>query len=681
MSNWPTFEDIWNAERGRFVLWLPVLVGLGVALYFACPVEPPAVWSLVGVPLALGLLSVLRRTEPGRVLGYIVLSLILGFSAADWRTERVASPMISRTIGPVQLEATVLASEDQEGGGLRLLLGDISTDKLLPEKTPHTIRLTLRGGLAAAPMVIGERISVLANLMPPMEASLPGGFDFRRQAYFDQLGALGMALRPPVLLDADESGGLVAERWREVVKQYILAHLSGAEGAIAVALMTGERGAIDDATNANMRAAGTAHLLSISGMHIGMVAGLVFVGLRMLMALWPRLALYHDIKKYAAVAALATVVAYTWFVGSPIPAQRSALMTGLVFLGVLLDRRVMTLRSVGLSAAVLLLIFPESLLNIGFQLSFAAMVALVATYEVWQQKDVPDRRHENWFDKLWRYTLGVVVTSLIAGLATMPYGAWHFNRLQLLGVLGNLIAVPLTGVLIMPAVLIAYILMPFGLEAPALWALGWGLQGVTSSAAWIATLPGANLDVDRFSFIALLLITFGGLWVCIWQSRVRLAGLAPLVLGFVLMFVPVKPDVIVSAEGLALLRTEAGYAVSRAQGSRIVRDTWSRAFASGQPLLSANAAGANCDAQGCIYIVQGQSVAVIKKPEALAEDCRRASLVIAPANYVPQCRAEVIDARRLRHGGAQALVWQGDHWETDSAHGASLRPWQTGYSR
>lgn len=674
-------DDLLNAERGRLVLWLPVLVGCGVAAYFALPVEPPAMWSAVCLPLLFGLLFWGRYSLWAKPIVIALLALALGFVAADLRTELVSAPMLSRSIGPVMLEATVLSSEDTDGGGARLLLGEIKTERALSAGIPKTIRLTLKGRMAQTPVAIGARIKVLANLMPPMEPSIPDGFDFRQQAYFNQLGALGMALSPPevIALGEGEGEGLMAERWREIVKRRILTQLSGAEGAIAVAFMTGERGAIDEATNANMRAAGTAHLLSISGMHIGMVAGLVFISLRLLMALWPRLALYHDIKKYAAVAALVTVVAYTWFVGSPIPAQRSALMTGLVFLGVLIDRRVITLRSVALSAAVLMLIFPESLLNIGFQLSFAAMVMLVAAYEFSQQRKVPELEDQSWWAKGWRYVVGVVVTSIIAGLATMPYGAWHFNRLQLLGVLGNLIAVPLTGVVLMPAMLAAYVLMPLGLDAPALWLMGLGLKGVTASAAWVAGLPGASLIVERFSFSAVLFVTFGGLWLCIWQTRLRLVGLVPIALGFVLMFFPVRPDVIVSAEGLAALRTGESYAISRAQGSRIVRENWSRAFAGGAELQALRQVGAQCDALGCVLPVAGQSVAVVQNGEALEEDCRRASLVIAPDAYVSQCSAPVIDARYLRTHGAVTAHWDGVAWSFSPSRTGATRPWQSGY--
>lgn len=677
-------EQLLDAERGRLVLWLPVLLGCGVASYFALPVEPLAVWSLLSIPLLLILFYALRRQVSLKPFLYVVLAFVLGFAAADLRTELVFSPVLSRAIGPVPLEATVLATEDMDGGGVRLLLGEIKAERLERVGIPHNIRLTLRGKTAATPVAIGARVRVLANLMPPMEASIPGGFDFRRQAYFNQLGAMGMALTPPevVALGVGEGEGLQAERWREAVKQRVMKHISGVEGAIAVALMTGERGAIDEKTNADMRAAGTAHLLSISGMHIGMVAGLVFVGLRMLMALWPKLVLYHDIKKYAAVAALVTVVAYTWFVGSPIPAQRSALMAGLVFLGVLLDRRVLTLRSVALSAAVLLLIFPESLLNIGFQLSFAAMIMLVAAYEVGQQRSGSGSDGPGWFSKAGRYVAGVIITSVIAGVATMPFGAWHFNRLQLLGVLGNLIAVPLTGITVMPAMLAAYVLMPLHLEAPALWVMGWGLKGVTASAAWVAGLPGASLIIERFSFAAVVLITGGGLWLCIWQTRLRLVGLLPLAIGFLLMAFPVKPDVLVSAEGLALLRADSGsYAISRAQGSRIVRENWSRAFAGEADLLTPPAAGAKCDPQGCIFMIAGQTVALVKKPEALAEDCRRASLVIAPVFYVRTCQAEIIDARRLRQGGAQWIEWTGKRWSIEPARTVPPRPWQVGYKK
>jgi competence protein ComEC len=643
------------AERERWFFWSPVLLSLGIGFYFSLAAEP---WPFLGVLILLALTLVgwvLRGHEITRYL-FISLGLIVaGFTAAQLRTALVAAPMLDKKLGPVEVIGTVSAREVREDGG-RIVLIDLQIEDLRPAQTPNSIRLTLRESLTLPP--VGASIKVLANLLPPMEPAYPGAYDFRREAFYKGIGAYGMVLRAPEYQGESKEVSW-AERMREHLVATVTKKLPGAEGAIAAALMTGERGAIDELTNANMRAAGTTHLLSISGMHIGMVGGFVLFLVRALLALVPRLALSWPLKRIAAVAALVAVVVYTWFVGAPIPAQRATLMAALVFIAILLDRQAITLRSVALAALAILLIFPEALLNPGFQMSFAAILMLVAAYEAWTQRgsaqDKPTLPR-----RAVLYIAGIVVTSLIAGLATMPYGAWHFHRLQLLGVLGNLIAVPLTGFVVMPAMVLSFPLLPLGLADWPLAFMGWGLQGVTHSAAWIATMPYANLVVGQFGLASLLLITFGGLWLALWQTKLRWGGLAIIALGVVLASAVQQPVMLVHSEGRVAVRgSDGALYIERSPAKGMVLEQWTLAFANNAAIKNwrENSSNMRCDKLGCVY--DGR-IALPELPVAALEDCVQASLIIAPEMRLPECKtALVIDRGYLRKHGSSVVYADG----------------------
>ena len=674
LRKWPgQWLQLFLSEQERWAYWLPVFLGLGIASYYALPVEPSLILTLIAPALCLlGLIAL--RQRPYAVMGVIVvLAFCLGLGAASVRTAWVAQPMLSRKLGPVEVTATIIERELREEGA-RLLLSDITIERLPATQTPLYVRLTLRGQ-GALPGV-GARIKVLANLLPPMEPAYPGGYDFRRDAYYAGIGAYGMALRAPEILESANRASL-AERWREQLSEYIQQKMPGAEGAIAVALMTGERSAIDDVTNANMRAAGTQHLLSISGMHIGMVGGFVFFVLRALLALSPYMALHYPIKRWAAGAAMGVVIAYTWLVGAPIPAQRAALMASLVFLAIMLDRQALSMRSVALAAGVILLLFPESLLNPGFQMSFAAIVMLIAAYEWWKQK-ASKNAQANWISRALRYLVGIVVTSLVAGFATMPYSVWHFHRVQLLGVIGNLIAVPLTGVVIMPAVVISYLLVPLGLAAPALAVLQMGLVGVTQSAAWVAAMPFASLNAGQIGPASVACLTLGGLWLALWQTRLRYAALVPISIGFMLTFYQPQPLALVSAEGqIAVRGADGGLYAQRAQPRGKTYEQWELAYNAGGRLQSwrSTQSGFICDAVGCVRSDIG--LALPQSLLALAADCTLAHIIIAPELRIKPCAAPlVIDRIALRMYGA-AMIWP-DGGLTSNRIGAQ-RPWQPGY--
>lgn len=661
-------------ERERWAYWLPVLIAIGIAVYFRLPVEPPLWLPVLLFTLSACVWFVWRRSERASYALVCVVAVMAGVLSASIRTYVIYTPMLDRNLGPVMIEANVDEREARENGS-RLLLGDIKLERRTGIDVPKHIRLTLRSSMVPDPPPIGSRIRVLVNLLPMTEPSSPGGYDFRRQSFFDQVGASGIALRAPEILVAEARPVSLAEGWRDTVARRVSEVVGGAEGAIGIALMTGERGAIDERTNENMRMAGTSHLLSISGMHIGMVGGFIFFMVRSLLALLPAVALRYPVKKFAAVVALAAVVGYTWLVGSPIPAQRSMLMAGLVFVAVLLDRQVLSMRSVALAAGVILLLFPESLLNPGFQMSFSAIVMLIASYEWWRLNKPDNEERPGLWGRSWRYVAGIVITSLVAGFATMPYGAWHFHRLQLLGLLGNLIAVPLTGFVIMPALVLSYILLPFGWAKPALVVVGWGLSGVTSSAAWVASLPGADITAAQFSLLALLLITFGGLWLAIWQQWVRYLGLSLILAGTLLTPFHRMPIAIVSPEGQIAVRAPDGHLYYERPPRGLIARDWSRAFDSGREGQGWRdpVSGVRCDRTGC---TAPYGIGIFKLQEAALEDCTRVKFAIAPDLRLRNCKAVVIDRAALRQHGAHAIYADGS---VETSRSGSNRPWQPYY--
>ena len=351
-----------------------------------------------------------------------------------------------------------------------------------PEMMPVKLRVSLSKG--APPLHVGDRILVLANLSPPSGPAAPGAFDFQRVAWYQQLGAVGYALAPAAVIEPGKPDGFVRaiDALRADVTERILKALPGPEGGVVAALLTGEQTAVDKDIAQAMRDSGLAHILSISGLHIVFVVGLVMGLVRYGIALVPPLALRVDAKKIAAVLALMAALFYTALAGAPVPAQRACAMAGFALLAILLDRTALSLRLVAWSAVIVLAVAPESLTGASFQMSFAAVVALIAAWEAaagWRRRlhERADRARHRW---LWRLSAAIaasLATTLIASIATGAFAAYHFNRLSLLGVVANLLGVPLTGFWIMPWGLLAMLLMPFGLERFAPGADGLGRRG------------------------------------------------------------------------------------------------------------------------------------------------------------------------------------------------------------
>ena len=555
---WRAAANALLAERERWLLWLPVGLGLGVAVYFSLPVEPPP-WLGAALAGAAGIASVALRRRPGLlILGLAGLAIAAGFTAAQARTALVAAPVLEKRLGPRHVTGRV-TEVDPRVNGTRIVLEALRIDGVEAAATPARARLRIGSG-AEDWLAPGRWVTARAVLMPPPPPVAPGAFDFQRQSYFRSLGAVGFTYGgPEAAAPPDGQAGVGRLGWRlwlETVRQAVFERVRGAlegpTGGVAAALLTGKRGAIPQEVMQAMRDSGLAHLLAISGLHLGLVAGLLFFTARAGLAAIPAVALRYPIKKWAAVAALAGAAAYLVLVGATIPTQRAFLMIGLVLLAVLLDRTAISMRPVAWAASIVLLLAPESLLGPSFQMSFAAVVGLVAGYEAIEGR-FPGRargrsRDAHWAWRLTLYFSGVALTSVIAASATAPFAIYHFNRVAAYGLAANLIAVPVTALWIMPWGLLSLFLMPLGLAAFALVPMGWGIEAVVGIAGLVAGWPGAVRLVPAMPVAALAAVALGGLWLCLWRRRWRLLGLVPIAAGFLAVPLSQPPDILVDGE-------------------------------------------------------------------------------------------------------------------------------------
>ncbi|WP_119165705.1 ComEC/Rec2 family competence protein [Algihabitans albus] len=686
-------------ERDRWALWLPVILASGIGVYFALPTEPPG-WLGAAAATLAAVIALLGLRRPALfLLGIGGLSLSVGFAAAQWRTAAVAAPVLQRDLGPVGLSGRVVKLERGQGR-VRLTLEQLDVDRLETAATPARVRIS-SSGTAAADLAPGDWVRGLAVLQPPPEPAAPGGYDFARRAWFERLGAVGYSLgapqpiaQPPDQLAESrrfEGWRLFWEGLRQRIAERILAVLPRERGALAVALTVGKRDAIAPDLLDAMRDSGLAHLLAISGLHIGLVAGSMYLGLRRLLACWPFVALRYPIKKWAAVAGLATAFVYLFLAGATIPTQRAFLMVGLIFLGVLLDRSAVSLRLVAWAAAVVLLIAPESLLSASFQMSFAAVVALVSGYEAYAERrarrDVA--RLREGADPVWRkpaaYFGSLLLSSGIAVAATTTYAWYHFNRFAWAGLAANLAAVPLTAFVVMPAALLAFLAMPFGLEAAPLWLMGQGLGLLIVIARETASWPGAVQLLPALPTWGLVAVTLGGLWLCLWRRAWRYAGVAVIAVGLSGVLLRTPPDLLISSDGglIAARGPDGDLALSESRRQTFVREQWLRRAA--QAAAASWPPAGNwllCDGAGCIYRRHDWTVALARSPAALLEDCKDADLIVAPFPVPRGCFTSGSDGPRVidrfdlwRDGGHSVRLYE-EGLKVDTVRSTrGTRPW------
>ncbi len=642
-------------ERGRLPLWLPVALGAGVLLYFALPSEPALAWCWLALPgPALAWWLGRRHPHLGWAAGMLA-ALALGLALGIWHAAR-HPPALEPPRTATQLSGQV-AMVEALPAGVRVTLVAPRFGEGAPQA--RHVRVRLKRDDPARPQV-GDQVLVRALVRAPAAPAFPGAWDFQRAAWFSGLGGSGFALG---LADVapGEAGPPPLAGLRAAIEARVVAAMPAAAGAVSVALLTGGQSAIPAADLAAMRDSGLAHLLSVSGLHIAIVMGLSFAVARLGLALVPWVALRLPGKLLAGVAALAVGGGYMLLTGSAVPMQRSFGMAALATLALLTGRRAITLRGWALAAAAVMVLQPEAVAGPSFQMSFAAVLALISGWEWLRPRLNAMAPGDGWRRRVVLAVFGLVATSLLAGAATTPFGLYHFGRLQLYGVAANAVAVPLTSALVMPAGMAAVALMPFGLEGLALAPMQWGVEATLWVARCVAAWPGASLVAMPLPGWGLGLVTLGMLWLCLWRGGWRGWGLPLIGLGMLSGSLARPPDLLVSDDArMIAVRTEAGVFLQRQSGGNaLVREMWLRAWgaedAAALPREVA-AGGVACTPGGCV--LHAVPEVVLLRGDPAREACARAALVVSAEPVRGRCRAQVLDRFSVWREGAHA-VWFG----------------------
>ena len=665
--------DACQAMHGRRLPLVATAWGTGIGVYFALPAEPHAgQLAAIGAGAAALLGAAWRGRHGAGLVPLVGAVLLLGLLAGAVRTAVVAGPVLDwRYYGPV--EGRVLMVDRSASDAPRVTLDRVRLDGVAAAETPERVRLSLHGG-GAAPLP-GQRVMTTAHLTAPNGPVEPGGFDFQRHAWFLRIGAVGYA-RAPLLLAAPAEPGAVVRiaRMRARLSDALRSRLPGPRGEIAAAITTGDRSGLPDDLVEDLRRSNLAHLLAISGLHMGLLAGFVFWAVRAALALVPPLALRHPIRAWAAAAALPVAFGYLLLSGAGVATQRAFLMSAVVLVAVMLGRRAVSLRSVSLAAILVLAWRPEALTGPGFQMSFAATVALVLAFRALAARPEGAGR---WL-RGWRgAVVGVVLSSLVAGLATGPFAAAHFNRIGQYGLLANVLAVPAMGAVVMPALLAAMLAWPLGLEQAPLEAAGLGIAWIAWIAGGVADLPGSVGHVAAPGPWVLPLLGLGLALVAALPGWGRAAGAAMAAAGFILWAAAERPDALVSGDGrLVGVMTPQGRWLSREDGAGFAAGSWLENDGDGATQAAASRRALAPDAPP-FHVLRGKTGL-----DAALAACRSEALwLVTPVRVDDDAgdagRCIVFDADRLERTGAVAvhLGGEGGPRFVHAADVQGLRPW------
>jgi len=673
-------ENALLAQRGHLFCWVPVCLGIGIGGYYQLPAEPDAL-IFIAMLVPIGLLYAASRVVRISFAPLLVAICLIGAGAgiAKFRTDHVAGPVLGfRYYGAI--EGRVVNIDRSGSDAVRLTLDQVKLERMSSEKTPARVRVSLHGEDETANFNPADIIMTTGHLSPPSGPAEPGGFDFQRHAWFLKIGGVGYTRNPVVRLEAARPSGF--KLWvfsqRIALADAVRKQIDGEAGAFAAAIMTGDRSAMSQKTIGNLRATNLAHLLAISGLHMGLLTGFVFAVIRFGLALIPWIALRIPTKKIAAIFSLLIGAAYLALSGGSVATERAYIMVAVMLVAVLLDRRALTLRAVAMAATIVLIIQPEALVGPGFQMSFAATTALVLVFG--QMRRFNTQRLPKWA----RAVLSVVLSSAVAGFATAPFAAAHFNMFAHYGLIANLLSVPLMGLVVMPAAVLAVCFAPIGGWGAGLWVMEKGLLWILYVADRVANIEGGLGHVIAPHAAVLPVLTLGLLWLSLWQGRARFAGLVVAIFAGVLWMQSTRPAVLIAdSGGLIGVMGENGRALSRAKGSGFVAGIWLEN--DGNPVaqdIAAARGGYDVSGREARVVLGAWKILQVSGKTALSAlaGCGGADVLIATVEDQIDRPCQVFDIIALRNTGSLALevLENGDLKITTASDVAGNRPWNAG---
>lgn len=658
--------------------WLAVAFGGGIAAWFV--LRTPAEWVLaaaLALLVAVGGIALWKGRDERVELLRSVASASLAFAAGVlviWaRSSIVGTPAIERPLSAVFTGHVLERIEQPAEDRVRLV---IATRDPTPRQDggERAIKVRVNVPLAEAGPEIteGAEVRLRARLMPPAPPMLPGGYDFARAAWFDGLAATG-SVQGEVEVRRPGDGGAPLAALQRRLSDHVRSRLGGSPGTIAAAFASGDRGAIAEADEDAMRDSGLTHLLSISGPHVSAVIAAAYLLAIKLLALWPWLALRVRLPLVAAGVGALAGIGYTLLTGAEVPTVRSCIGALLVLAALALGREPLSLRMLAVAAVAVLLLWPEALAGPSFQMSFTAVLAIVALHGSAPIRAFLAPREEGGVAGAARRLFMLLLVGVVIELALMPIVLFHFHKAGIYGALANVIAIPLVTFVSMPLIALALLLDTVGGGAPVWWLAGKSLDLLLGIAHFTAAQPGAVTLMPQMTTLTFALFVAGGLWFGLWRGRARLLGLLPVGLATGMLLATPVPDVLVSGDGRQVGVTTGD---GRLLALREMRSDFTRenllelAGVAGEPVPLESWPGARCSRDFCVlsieragriwHLLMSRSRGLIEE-RALAAACERADIVVSERWLPRSCRPRWLkaDGRLLAESGGLAIVFDG----------------------
>lgn len=635
-------------ELVRYPLYLPFFISIGICLFFGLESDPSPllIYAFGGVGIIFGIGLFYYRLNH---IGLAVLALALGLYCSQLRVEFAKHEVLAQPMDDVFVEGVVYNIIDKEKTG-KLVLSDVmyGEDYTQLKKFSSLLQVAIR--MPTNNFQIGDKVMLYANIMPPPKPVVPNGFNYGFYAYFRNIGAIGVAVSNPEILNSENKASII-QSIRQSIKDKLFAVMDKQAASVAAALIIGDTKSISDKDFTAIRTSGIAHIIAISGLHIVTIVTLVFFASRFLLGSIPRIASRYDLKKLAAICSIIMSLGYLLISGMPVSAQRAFMMSTIVMIAIIIDRNPDAMRSLTIAGTLILLFTPENLFSPSFQMSFAACYGLIAAY-VFSSQVLSFLDSFGKFAKYGRYFLSLILASLVAAAITTPFVIYHFNQFSTYSLFSNIMVIPLTDFLIMPSAALATLLMPFGFEYLPLKLMEIGINLMIRLAYFISSLPSSSLHIPSFSHIGIGLMSIALFLLCVMCTRLRLAALLLIIFPLYELYKYERPDIILDAKGkLFAIWNQDHYEFSSLIAARFMRKAWQQHYGITEALSFKKAGFGICDYGKCEIAKYDKKILIlVKENKDLHYNCSNYDYIVNLANEDIACESDLDLIKLGRYG-------------------------------
>lgn len=643
----------------QWILWLPVLFGVGIYIYFQIPIEPPI--TLIPILFALLIIGYLyTKSEQKLLLAWQILFIIfVGFSTAMIKSHIIYSPFVDFENKYIKVQGIVEKIQPLSKG-FRVIINHPEFPNFNTQRIPKKIRVTFKQ--KEINLEIADRVEFYAVLSKPPSKITPNSYDFARYAYFEQIGAVGFSTTYPKIIGKEYGIFDFINIIRSRIARDIINHMGIERGSITTSLMIGEYSAISKTLLENIRISGLAHILSVSGLHLAMISSLIFIVARYFLLIFRTIALNYNVKKIAACIAIFITFIYLLLTGSYVAAIRSFIMTSTFLIAIVIDRENTNLRSVCFAGLIILMIYPEMIIHPSFQMSFAAVLALVSVFNLLVKNGFTISNQHPLY-KIVFFIISSALTSIIAGIATAPFISYHFQQFSQYSVLANMLVVPIISFYVMPLIVLGIFLYLTPIFPLILKLLGYGIDYFIAIANWTASLPNSADVTIALPSYCLTLIVIGSLWFLLWQEKWRYYGIIMIIAGLLMSFHKNYPDLFLTSDPniFVLLDNQKRPVLSKKIRSEIKNQVISHFYGKEKLLTLDNyiyrELNYSCDNQKCLYTKESKKIVFDYKHYDHYYDCDIADIIILMNNVkdVSKCREKVISLEDLKKNGSTLI--------------------------